>query len=34
MTVDCIWGPGSEVLAATDVKADEFKKRLIEVLKR
>ena len=34
VTVDCIWGPGSEVLAATDVKADEFKKRLIEVLKR
>ena len=34
VTVDCIWGEGAEVLAATGVRAEEFKKRLIEVLKR
>ena len=34
LTIDCDWGDGAPVLAATDVRAEEFKKRMIEVLKR
>lgn len=32
LTIDCDWGQGNAVHAATDVKVDEFKKRLIEKL--
>lgn len=34
ITVDCDWGQGQEVRAATDVDVQGFKSRLIEVLKR
>lgn len=34
LTIDCDWGQGQETLVATDVEAERFKRRLIEVLKR
>ena len=34
LTIDCDWGDGQEVWAATDVNAEGFKRRLIEVLKQ
>ncbi|MCQ2771331.1 MAG: nucleoside hydrolase [Clostridia bacterium] len=32
LTIDCDWGAGNDVLVATDVKVDEFKKRVLELL--
>lgn len=34
LTIDCDWGQGAPVRVATDVRAEEFKRRLIEVLKQ
>ena len=34
LTIDCDWGDGQEVWAATDVNVEGFKRRLIEVLKQ
>ena len=32
LTIDCDWGEGNNVSAAVSVKAEEFKRRLIERL--
>lgn len=34
VTVDCDWNDGAEVLVATDVNAAEFKRRVVELLRR
>ncbi|MGM9668345.1 MAG: nucleoside hydrolase [Faecousia sp.] len=34
LTIDCDWGEGNEVLVATDVKVDEFKRRVFELLRK
>ncbi len=34
VTVDCDWGEGAPVMVATDVRAEEFKRRVIELLRQ